>query len=453
MGAGKPFLIAKLAFIFVILLVMMIPLSMIRGQIEDRERTRDSAIGEISHKWGAPQAVNGPMLAVPFTRVKMVESSRVISGRNGREETVIERKPAVEIDTAYFLPETLAVSGRLNPQIRYRGIFEAVLFSAGLEMRGTFAPPDFGKLQIPEKDVRWKDAEVILGIADSHGVRENIVMKWDGVLCSFSPSAMPPLWGGGGVIGVRVPVSASNSGHAFSINLNLNGSGELTLAPFGKETHVELAADWPSPSFSGAYLPSKRDVTAKSFSASWDIFYLARRFPQQWTGANVSAADFSAALFGVKLITPANSYQKTLRSTKYGLLCISLTFMVFFMFEIFNVKSVHPVQYLLVSLALCLFYMLLLSTSEFLGFGPAYLIASVATVAVIAGYSRAVLGGGSRAVVMGGGLALLYGYFYILLQLEDYALLMGSVGLFAVLAGIMYFTRRVDWYASDKTLS
>lgn len=359
----------------------------------------------------------------------------------------------IETETAYFLPETLSVNGRLNPQIRYRGIFEAVLFTAALDMSGTFAPPDFAKLQIPEKDVRWKDAEVLLVISDSHGVRENIVMRWDGVLCSFSPGSSPAVLGGAGVIGTRVPFDRAKNAHSFDIKLSLNGSGELSLAPFGKETRVDLSSDWPSPSFSGAYLPTKRNVTAKSFSASWDIFYLARKFPQQWIGADVNFRNFAEALFGVKLITQANSYQKTLRSTKYGMLCILLTFVVFFMFEIFNVRTVHPVQYLLVALALCLFYLLLLSTSEFLGFGLAYLIAAAATVSVITGYSRAVLGGGSRALVMGGVLSLLYGYFYVLLQLEDYALLMGSIGLFAVLAFIMYFTRRVDWYAADRPLS
>lgn len=429
MPEGKGLLGTKLALMFVLLLVMAIPLYMIRGQIEDREHTRDSAVSEISQKWGAPQRITGPVLVIPYRFVELVNGKAVHGTYN-----------------AYFLPEKLSVNGKLAPEIRYRGIFEAVLYNARVELTGHFSAPDFSALRVPEKDVLWSGAELFLGVSDSHGVCEDVGISWNNVPGSFSPRTRANLSGNAGGMSVPVAMAPGKKASAFRVTLNLNGSQEIFFAPFGKETHVQLGANWPSPSFSGAYLPSKRVVDAGSFSAVWDIFYLARQFPQQWTGDAGMYPSFHSAAFGVKLLMPVNSYQKTLRSTKYGMLCILLTFVVFFMFEIFNVKAVHPVQYLLVALALCVFYLLLLSTSEFIGFGLAYLLASAATVLLIAGYSRSILGSASRAAIMGVFLSGLYAYFYVLLQLEDYALLMGSVGLFAVLGCIMYCTRKIEWY-------
>jgi inner membrane protein len=233
----------------------------------------------------------------------------------------------------------------------------------------------------------------------------------------------------------------------FQFELKLAGSRSLQFLPFGKKTNVSLHSNWQSPSFIGNYLPTRRDITPQGFSAHWEILHLARNYPQNWSDQEVTKEKYQESAFGAELLFPVDHYQEVTRSAKYGILFIALTFVTFFFFEIFSRLKVHPVQYLLVSFGLCLFYLLLLSLSEYLGFGVAYALAGAATVLLISGYSGTVLKTGRRAFAMGGILAGLYAYLYVLLQLTDFALLMGSIGLFGILTIIMFITRKVDWYS------
>jgi len=239
--------------------------------------------------------------------------------------------------------------------------------------------------------------------------------------------------------------------YAFAFNLGLSGSQRLQFIPTGKQTTVVLRSKWPSPSFSGAFLPQARRVDKEGFEARWQVSWFGRGYPQQWTTPPESEkrtamkAVLEGSAFGVDLFLPVDAYQKTERSTKYGVLFLLLTFLTFFLYEVFSGLSLHPMQYLLVGSALCLFYLLLLSISEHAPFGISYLVASAATVLLIGGYSAAVLRGRLRALLMTLVLGVLYVYLYVLLQLEDYALLLGAAGLFVILALVMYLTRRIDW--------
>ena len=245
--------------------------------------------------------------------------------------------------------------------------------------------------------------------------------------------------------GVNVPVTGLKRIQAFpfQMNLDINGSLRLAFVPVGKTTTIELASTWNSPSFDGAFLPTSREVSTDGFKAQWKVLHLNRNYPQQWKG---SQYDLNPSAFGVKLYIPADAYQKTMRTAKYALMFIAFTFLAFFFSEAKNRIRIHPFQYLLIGLALIIFYTLLLSIAEHLSFDAGYAIAGAATIGLVAAYAKAVLHSGRFATMVGGILAILYIYLYILMQVEDYALLLGSIGLFIILAGIMYLTRKIDWY-------
>lgn len=426
--------ILRAMVIGILILLLLIPLAMVGVLVGDREATRASVEREVAEKWGGQQSLVGPILSVPY-RYRT-------QGPNGEVLT--------HVGYTRFLPSILDIEGEVRPEIRYRGIYEVALYDVGLKWSGEFERPDLGVWKIPREDVLWDEAVLVVGIPDLRGIRRAIVANWGEGTLSFEP-------GTGGVslcasgIHARVPgleKAAPGAPVRFSFELGLNGSRDLLFAPLGKETRLSLTSSWPSPSFTGQFLPETRDVTPNGFAAEWNISYLTRPFPQEWRDNEVPAELLGQWMGGVTLFQPVDSYAKTSRTTKYGILFLFLTFAVYFLFEILGRLRIHPFQYLLVGFALCLFYLLLLSLSEHLGFERAYLLASAGTVGLIALYSGSVLGSFRRAAALGTGLGALYGYLYVLLQLEDYALLLGSLGLFALLAAAMALTRRVDWYAA-----
>jgi inner membrane protein len=422
--------ILRAAAIGALILLLLIPLGMVGMLVGERETNRMTVEREVAEKWGGQQSLVGPILSVPY-RYRT-------QGPNGEVLT--------HVGYTRFLPSILDIEGDLRPEIRYRGIYEVALYEVGLKWSGEFERPDLGLWKIPPEDVLWDEAVLTVGIPDLRGIKRAIVANWGEETLGFEP-------GTGGVsfcasgIHARVPRLEASENTRFSFELGLNGSRDLLFAPLGKETRLSLSSSWPSPSFTGQFLPESREVTPDGFSAEWNISYLTRPFPQQWRDGEVAPELLTQWMGGVTLFQPVDSYAKTGRTTKYGVLFLFLTFAVYFLFEILGRIRVHPFQYLLVGFALCLFYLLLLSLSEHIGFGTAYLLASAGTVGLIAVYSGSVLGSLGRAAAIGAGLAGLYSYLYVLLQLEDYALLLGSLGLFGLLSAAMVLTRRVDWYA------
>lgn len=410
-------------------LVLLIPAAMVRGLIHEREMRRNEAIMEISGKWGNAQHITGPVLTIPY-RVYTVDD-------DGDVRAIIRY--------AHFLPEELSINGKALPETRYRGIYEAVLYTADIEIGGTFAPPDFGDTHIDTKDVLWNDAVVTLGIADMRGIQDGIVLDWHGTQLQCDPGvSKSPVFSAH--VGTRVrlsPSAATGAPIPFATRVRTNGSDYLRFTPMGRTTTVSLESPWTAPSFDGAYLPDSRSITDDGFAAQWKVLHLNRNYPQQWINEEYTT-DGSA--FGVSLMQPVDSYRKNERSAKYAILFISLTFLAFFMIETLTNRRIHPVQYILVGLALCVFYTLLLALSEHTGFGIAYFAAASAVVTLITGYTATVLKCARLTALLGGILAALYGFLYLLLNLEDYSLLAGSIGLFAVLAVVMFVTRKVNWY-------
>jgi inner membrane protein len=417
-----------------LVILLLIPLAMVGGLVGERRQRRAGVIQEVAESWGKSQTLGGPVLVVPY-RVR-------IKDEHGRETSARSY--------AYFLPAALKVEGRILPETRHRGIFDAVVYRADLRWSGSFQRPSFGSWPVAPEDVLWRDAHLTVGIPDLRGLRSGVGMSWAGRTLQLQPGGEEGLWSSG--LNVPLPdLAAGREGEAydFAFGLGINGSQELSLLPMGRQTTVALSSPWPSPSFAGAYLPEERRVTGKGFDARWGVSWFARGYPQQWRQEEAEKLGIQKAVdqsaFGVELFLPVDAYQKTERSVKYGVLFLILTFLTFFLYEVFSGVPLHPMQYFLVGSALCVFYLLLLSISEQAPFGIAYLVAAAATVALIGGYSAAVLRGRLRALLMTLVLGFLYGYLYVLLQLEDYALLLGAVGLFAILALVMFLTRRIDW--------
>ncbi|HKI02174.1 MAG TPA: cell envelope integrity protein CreD [Thermoanaerobaculia bacterium] len=425
-----------------LIVVLLIPLSMLKSLVNERQSRSGQVAQEVAATWGSSQVLAGPVLTVPYVQHVKNEKGELVAVTS----------------FARFLPQTLDVEGNVATERRSRGIFEAAVYHTDLRWKGLFARPDFDLWRIAPEDVLWDGAYFAVGVPDMRGITSGVELQWGSRTLQLAPGGGEmDLWASG--LRALIPgLAESKPGevYAFTFALGLNGSQSLSFLPFGKETRVALKSPWPSPSFTGTFLPVKRTVRGTGFEALWNVSWFGRSYPQQWRAEEAAeVADEQAingSAFGVQLLVPVDAYQKTERSRKYGALFLLLTFLTFFLYEQFNPFSLHPVQYLLVGSALCLFYLLLLSISEHSPFGFAYLIAASATVLLIGGYSAAILRGAVRALLMTVVLGALYGYLYVLLQLEDYALLMGSVGLFVILALVMYLTRRIDWSGRPVTI-
>lgn len=418
--------IIKVAAITFLVLMLLIPMAMIRSLVMERRTRQMEAANEISSKWGHEQRLTGPILVVPYRSFEFDKEAKKMVGMG---------------HLAYYLPENLKISGSLNPEIRYRGIFQVAVYSSALKVEGYFKAP-----QIDAGDIiDWNGAFLIMGISDLRGIKEAISFRWNGKEMLCEPGVKNShIVESGVTVNNPLQTNADAAEYHFSFNVLLNGSRSISFVPVGKETNVSIESSWNNPSFEGAFLPEDRDISAKGFHANWRVLELNRNYPQRWADNDVNLGDSS---FGVALLLPVETYQITERSMKYAILFISLTFMVFFFVEVMRKLKVHPIQYVLVGFGLILFYLLLLSLSEQMNFEMAYLIASIGIVAMITGYTFSIFKNRRLMVILAGILILLYGFLYILLQMQDYALLMGSVGLFIILATVMYLSRKIDWYS------
>lgn len=419
-------LFVKLASIGFLILILLIPNTMIQSLINERQMRQGEVQREISSSWGAPQTIIGPVLSVPY--------NNWVEYDEGKRKAVIE--------TAYFLPLRLNVEGNAPHQIRQRGIFDVILYQADLKLSGTFDQPDFAALHIAPEDVLWDQAKLSVGISGMTGIKSMIELNWNDTTQRMEPgTANPTLLTSG--VSIGVPMDATQESYAFDIPIKVNGSDYLQFEPVGKETKVALRSDWGSPSFTGSFLPDQRDISADGFSANWQILDLNRNYPQSWKNEQHR---FGNATFGVNFIQPVDEYAKNDRSAKYAILIIGLTFLIYFFFETLRKFHIHPFQYFLIGLALSVFYLLLLSLSEQIGFNYAYFTAASATIGLIAMYSASILKAKGLVIQLTALLVAMYTFIFVILQLEDFALLAGSLGIFATLAAVMYYSRKVDWY-------
>ena len=411
-----------------LILILMIPNAMVRDLITERQNTNEQAVNEVSESWGREQTLTGPYLSLPY--------KQFFTDKNGNE-TVSEGH-------FHLLPDLLDVQGTLKPEVLKRGIFKVVVYGSEMTIKAKFTLPD---LTQTDNKVSYDldHARLCMGIPDMRGIRDRLVFTVNGTPLECGPG-LPNANVAVAGVSVVLPGAMLSPGGVIEtvLPLRLNGSRAFNFIPLGKETVVNLNSSWPSPSFYGSFLPEDRSITQQGFTARWRVFDLNRNFAQSWfdDGQNVSAASF-----GVRLMRPVDHYTLNNRSAKYAIMVIALTFVVYFFIESLNRKRIHPMQYILVGLALSVFFLLLLSLSEHLGFNASFSAAALATTALITIYSRGVFDNTKLAAFMGGLLTVLYGFIFTILQLEDVALLVGSIGLFMVLAVVMVYSRKVDWYA------
>ena len=440
--------VLKLLVIFILVLLLLIPLGMVKSVLFERMSRRNQAIGEITSTWGKEQIIIGPVLVIPYRYYFKTWKEQVVLGKSEKTEIVDSA-----VSHAYFLPADVDIQGTLLPNKLYRGIYEAIVYNGKLKLSGTFLPPDFEKLKIKGKDVLWEDALVTFGITDLRGISETLTLKWGSRTFPLVPGSKI----NGVVSGVHARVADVKTAAKevpFELALTLNGSKGIRFSPVGMKNKITLGSSWPDPSFQGMFLPVERKITPNGFEAQWRMSYYGRNFPQQWTDQDdkvrFTSDTVNTSLFGVDLISLVDSYRLVERSIKYGILFITLIFTAFFLFEFVAARRIHVIQYALVGGALCLFYLVLLSLSEFIGFPLAYFAGVVASTLMISLYSMKVLKGGRQSMAVAVLLVIIYGFLYIILQMQDYSLLVGTIGLFIALAVVMYTTRNIDWYSREE---
>jgi inner membrane protein len=445
-SARRPlYVFLKITSICVLVLLLHIPLAMTHRVLVERQRYQAEATEAIASTWGREQRLVGPVLAVPYEYQTKVTRSRIVAGK-----AVESAESEAATATAFFLPEKLVVSGSAAPEIRHRGIYAAVVYSATTRFSGTFRP-DFAAAGIEASRIDWQKARVYLGISDLRGIRSVGPLTLGAREAAFEPAdatggTLFPLVAKTGAVTAEEPLD-------FSLAIEVQGSRRLAFAPVGQSTTVTLDSSWPDPSFDGGALPVERRVSADGFSARWESSHLSRGFPQHWSDRQLDAEELARrveeASFGVRFAQPVDAYSVTERAQKYGTLFFVLTFTVFFLFEAIARMRIHWLQYAIVGAALCLFFLGFLALSEFWPTPVAYAISAGACTLMISLYAHSFLKTGRRTLLILGGLGATYAYLYFVLRSQDYALIAGTAALFLALGLVMFFTRRIDWNALD----
>jgi inner membrane protein len=428
----------KFLLIAALTVAMAIPLFFIEMALSDREQSASSATADIANGWGGSQTLGGPVLLVPYTVVR---------------ETIIDGKTVGQTQriTAVLLPEDLGVDVSAAEGTRWRGIFEVPVYRAAVGLHATFAKAAIQQLVPSDATILWNEISTSVLVSDAHGLADNVALKVNGHTVMFQPGSNIGMIGGSGASSIMSGMSAplgltAASDVTLDTQFTLRGSRELSFAPLGRRTTARMQSGWASPSFFGAFLPTDRKIDQNGFTASWVVPYLARGFGQSFATVDDAANVLLSPASGVKFYQPVDHYQLVERSLKYAILFIALAFLIFFVVETVSPRRLHAVQYALVGMAQALFYLLLLSFSEHVGFALAYLIGATATVVLTTLYAVSALADRWRAGVLGVILAGLYTLLYVILNAEDFALLIGSSLLFVALAATMYVTRGVDWY-------
>jgi inner membrane protein len=426
--AGK-----RVSFFILLVLIMLVPLSMVEGVIEERAATKAQVAEEIGAQWGPSQTISAPVLVIPY------ETTRVQTNSDGEQKTIVDKHHAV------FTPEELRIDAKTGVQKRYKSIYEMLVYGGDITIAGKFAAPDFATLGVTPSHISWNSATLVLGISGVRAINA-ITLNAVGRDRQIEAGVLPyhPFAEG---VRASVPLTgASQQQLEFALALTLNGRNQLSFQPLGRQSELTIASDWPHPNFIGTPLPANREIRPDGFSAHWSISHIATGSPLAWSTDEFKLQPEQIATIGVALTEPGDVHQQTDRIVKYGILVIGLTFGTIFVVGLLKQDRVHLVQYLLIGASITLFYLLLLSLAEQMEFALSYLIASLVDIAIVAWYAGATI---RRLMgwVTGGVLALVHAYLYVLLQMESFSLLSGTIGLLVALLGVMIATRKVDWFA------
>ncbi len=422
----KDSIILRIILSIGVIVLLVVPLTMIQSLIHERQSYRNEVVNEINKSWADNQIVAGPILTV--VNEKWIENE---DGKKYRTQ-----------NSYHLLPEKLEYEAELFPETRYRGIYEVTLYKAKIRTTGYFDFEKIRAMKFEDLVVDQVESYLSFNVSDLKGIQENVIYKWNHEQQEVTPGLKTNEIFKNGFT-TEVKINKNDKKYYFEINIQLKGSENLEFIPIGKTTEVKMKSKWNNPSFIGKFLPSSREITANGFSASWNVNNFNRNYPQEWLN---NKYDVFSSSFGVKLLIPVDEYQKTMRTSKYGIMIILLTFISFFMIEIFNKKVLHPIQYLLIGLALIIFYSILLSLSEYILFQYSYLIAALLVVGLISFYTSNIYANNKLGITIGAFLIVFYGFMYIILQMQDYSLLLGNIALFIILAAIMFATRKINWF-------
>ncbi len=436
---------ARLAMVGFLTLVLLIPLSYIGSLIQERSYRQNDVVREINDKWGNNVMVYGPILKLPYKtyseKTKFIEKTKTYT-----------TETETNINYAYIFPETLKANASIDSKTLKRGNFESAVYTSVMDFSGHYTKPNLLSKDIKEEDIIWDKATFIVKTSNLKGIKGELKINvndnaypfetnfndvshsnrnnLDELESSFISKDDLPIEAGG-----LMP---------FNFNISHNGSELLQIIPIGKTTTMNMTSNWSNPSFIGEFLPndSTKEITASGFEADWKVTHLNRAFSQQYINNIPNLNQFA---FGTKFLIMVDEFQQSERSAKYGFLVIGLTFLLFFLIQTLSKINIHPFQYLMIGLALTMFYTLLVSISEHSNFLKAYLIAGISVITLITLYSKSILKTWKFPLFIGISLTALYTFIYTIIQLENYALLVGSIGLFLILAIVMYVSRKIDW--------
>lgn len=418
----------KIGFILLLILLLMIPNLLVKDLILERKSLDEQVKSEIAQNWGPAQSLAGPILSIPYTK-----------------NVIFDGKTKVVQHKLRIVPEDIKIDVQLQTEERKKGIYKAILYNAEHQLNGNFVLPNESDFGSNLNDIQWEKATIDLGFTSAASLDDIVTINWNGEDIKMESGASSSVLFQSG-IHANIALDTLTRKYDFSTSLGINGSKSIHYLPIANNTSVNMNSSWDSPGFTGLPSPQTREISSEGFNAEWKATEYNRPFKNKWVDGEVQILG-NNAFFGVNLVQTVSHYQKNMRSAKYALLILCLSFLVFFFFEILKGNKIHPIQYIFIGLALSTFYILLLSFSEHVGFNTAYIIASVSTIGLISWYSRFVLKQGSNVIILTLILAVLYTYIFTLLQMEDLALLVGSVGLFTALFITMYLSRNTNWYA------
>ena len=424
---------SKIFMIGLIVLALMIPLTMLSGLISERTQMRDQAYSTVAEGWGGRLTTGGPMLRIPF------ETSQ----KNKEGEVIVTQHQL------YVLPTDLNIEAQIEqePEPRHVGIYQVPVYQVRLKMRGSFDGAAVAGAASYAGTYHWGQAKLRLPLSDARSVRELVGARFGASDLKFGPAAPGVYPAIEADIDLASALPADRTG--FNLEIKLAGSQGLSLLPLAAVTNVKMSSTWPHPQFHGAFLPAEHSISDKGFNASWQVLELNRQFRQSWTNLEVSDTQLLGSAFDVELFQSVDVYQRSERAVKYALMFIALTFLSFYAWEMLSAVAIHPMQYLLVGLALSTFYLLLIALTEHLEFWIAYWIGAVALIALLSTYIAGAMQSHRRGFIVATMMSMVYGLLYMLVLSESYSLLMGAIALFVVLAVVMLATRHVKWYASE----
>ena len=428
----------KLIVVCGLALLMTIPAFFVGALVEDRTQRAADVIREISSHVGGQQTFLGPTLVIPYNIPPLSPADHAKQGMY----LVFPARASATIKTA--------------TEERRRSLFKVPVFQADLKLDAAFDLTGVPATAPQGAELDWSRAEIIVGVSDARGALADAILTTDGKTSTLVPAESTTNISIGGdqsehikltLFGTRVEGLAKPSAQ-FNVTsaLRFSGAQRIAVLAYGKTTHLSVQGDWPSPGFDGGFLPVNRTVSSNGFTAEWSVPFIARGVRAEGQGDTITGLDATA--LGVSFIEVADPYQSVNRSLKYALLFLGLLFLSYFVFEVTTGKRVHPAQYVLVGIAQIIFYLLLLSIAERVGFDAGFLLAGASTVALLSANASWVFSSrvqGVRALAI---FSLLYALIYLMLRLEDNALLVGAITSFLAVAAAMYLTRRIDWYGS-----